>query len=301
MPTTLGLPRQVTLGALALDQVDDYGVTWVTLDLAGWRSSPASTLQVTQRPADHGGWASPSPKLTPRHLDLRALIDAPSPAALTAAYDRLIAAVGIGALTLTVVEDGTTRQATAWRDGEILPVEDTGTLATYSVPLLLPDPRRYAPAVTVSLLLPATSGGLSWPVTWPISWPATVVSGDAALAQPGNIAAAPVITIYGPTSGTIPLTTPLVTFTSQVPDGLGGFTTVTSVLTYASTIGVGDWLVIDCAARTVLYNGQSTRRGLLQVSGGWPAIPPGGGQATFRAASYDTTSRVQVTYRPAWM
>lgn len=293
MATALGLQRQVTLGPLALDLTDDAGVTWLTTELAGWRGSPATTLVVTQRPAGHGGWASPTPKLVPRQLELSVLIDAPTTAAMTAAYDQLIAAIDVGALTLTVVEDGTTRQTTVYRNGDILPKTDGGPWATYSVPLIAPDPRRYGTLVTATVMLPSSSGGLSWPISWPISWPATVVSGDTNLPSGGTTSSDPVITIYGPTSGVTPMSTPLLVFTGA--DGS------VSTLTYGDTVGVGDWLVIDCAAKSVLYNGQATRRGLLQVAGGWPSVPPGGARVTFRAATYDATSRAVVTYRPAWM
>lgn len=293
MPTALGVQRHVTLGGLPLDVVDDSGVTWMATGLSGWRGSPSTTLAVTQRPADHGGWASPSPKLTPRQLELDVLIAAPTTAAMTAAYEQLLTAVGIGAVTLSVIEDGVARQATVYRNGDVLPKDDAGLWATYSVPLIAPDPRRYGGLTTVQLKLPSSSGGLSWSVSWPISWPATVVSGDAALPAGGTIASSPLITIYGPTSGGTPLTTPLITITGA--DGS------VSTLTYADTVGVGDWVAIDCATRSVLYNGQATRRGLLQVVGGWPTVPPGGASATFRAATYDATSRAVVSYRPAWM
>ncbi|MFE1321587.1 phage distal tail protein [Kitasatospora phosalacinea] len=292
MPTALGTRRRVTLGTLALDQADDSGVVWATTDLAGWRGSPATTLSVVQRPADHGGWVGPTPKLVPRQMELKLLIDAPSAALMDAAYEQLLAAVGTGPFTLQVTEGGLQRQMTVYRNGEVLPSSDGGTWAVYSVPLLAPDPRRYGALNTVQLMLPAVSGGLSWPVSWPISWPATVVSGDAALPNSGTIATSPVITLYGPTSGT-PLTTPIIT--------IAGADGSTSVLTYADTIGAGDYLTIDTVARSVVYNGQATRRGLLQVIGGWPSVPPGGATATFRAATYDSTSRAIITYRPAWL
>ncbi len=291
MPTALGTRRTVSLGPLDLDVTDDAGVLWATTDLSGWRGSPATTLTVTQRPAAPGGWVGPVPQPTPRQMVLQLYIEAPSADLMDAAYEQLLVAAGTDLVTLQVTEGSLTRQMTVYRNGDVLPTSDGGTWAVYSVPLLAPDPRRYGSLNTVTLALPAVSGGLSWPMSWPVSWPAAVVSGDAALPNSGRTATSPVITLYGPSSGT-PLTTPIVTIT-----GTNG---TVSVLTYADTVGVGDYLVIDCAARSVLYNGQATRRGLLQVVGGWPQIPPGGAQATFRAATYDSTSRAVITYRPAW-
>lgn len=293
MPTALGLSRQVTLGTLVLDQVDDAGVWWTSTDLAGWRGSPATTVQVTQRPAAHGGWASARPVLTPRQLELTVDIGAPDTASMTAAYEQLLAATSLGPVTLAVTEDGKTRTAVVYRNGDVLPTADTGCAATYSVPLIAADPRRYGALTQATLALPSSVGGLSWPVSWPISWPATVSYGDAVLAGGGTIASPLTITISGPTTGTTALASPLVTVT----DSAG---TVRTLL-YADTIGVGDYLVIDCDARSVLYNGAGNRRGLLQVVGGWPDVPKAGAQLSFRASTYDSTSRAVATYRPAWM
>lgn len=293
MTTALASSRSVVLGGFALTGTDDAGVQWMVTDLTGWRGSPATTVQVTQRPADHGGWPTATPKLTPRQMEITVGVFAPGGAEMTAAYERLVTAVSTGPVLLEVTEDGTTRQAVAYRNGDVLPTGDGGAWSTYSVPLIAPDPRRYGPLSQVALYLPASSGGLSWPVSWPVSWPATVVTGDAALPGGGTVDSPLTVTVYGPTSGGTPLTSPLVAVT--LPDG-----TVQTLL-YTDSVGVNDFLAIDCEAKSVLYNGTSTRRGLLQVIGGWPSIPPGGAQMSFRAGTYDTTSQVQVSYRPAWM
>jgi hypothetical protein len=291
MATALALSRSVTLGLLGLNRIDDSGVTWMVNDLSGWRGSPQSTVQVTQRPAAPGGWASSDPQLTPRQMELTLAVLAPTSALMTAAYDQLFAAVGIGPILLTVVEDGLSRSTTVWRNGDILAQDDGGTWATYSVPLLAPDPRRYGPASVFSAVLPASAGGLSWPVSWPTSWPATVTYGDITLPGGGTTDAPLTLTIRGPATGASPLVNPLITVTT--PDG------AQTSLTYTDQIAVGDWLTIDCDARTVLYNGTSGRRNLLQVTD-WPAVPPAGALVSFRAGSYDPSSRVEISYRPAW-
>jgi hypothetical protein len=292
MPTALGTPRSVVLGGLTLDVVDDQGVTWITTGLDGWRGSPATTLQVTQRPAAPGGWASTNVQLVARQMELDVFIGGGDSASATAAYEQLLAAVGTGPVVLQVTEDGTVRQMTVYRNGAILPTADGGTWTTYSVPLIAPDPRRYtANPVDVSIMLPFATGGLTWPVTWPISWPATVVSGDAGLPNAGTTAADPVITLWGPTTGSTPLTGASLTLTGAVEQQVA----------YSGDISPGDWVVVDCGARTVLYNGQSTRRGFLQLDNGWPQVPPGGCNAAFRAPTYLSTARAEVSYRSAWL
>lgn len=284
MATTLG-SRSAVLGDLALGVVDDAGVWWVLQDLAGWRGSQATTVTVAQKPAAHGGWASPRPRLVPRHLELVVHIAAPDAVAMDAAYEQLLAAVGIGPVVLQVTESGAARQVVVYRNGEILPTGDVDTEATYSVPLIAPDPRRYAAAETITqLYLPSSTDGLVFPITFPITFPATVVSGTAHLGNAGTIESPLRLVIYGPVSQ------PSVTFTN------GAGTTWT--LAYSGDIADGDWLDIDTEAATAYYNGQSSRRSLL--SGTWPAVPPGGIDVAFRAPIYSATARLVVSHRSAW-
>lgn len=278
--------RSALLGDLLLGAVDDSGVWWILTGLDGWRGSPSTTLTVTQKPAGHGGWASPRPRLTPRQMELVVSISAPTPAALDAAYEQLVTAVDIGPVVLQVTEGDLTRQVTVYRNGDVLPSADTGTDSTYSVPLIAPDPRRYDATETVTqLFLPSSTGGLTFPLTFPITFGATVVSGTAHLDNDGTIAAPLRLVIYGPVSQ------PLVTFT----DGAGN----TWTLAYAGDIAAGDWLDIDTEATTAYYNGQSPRRSLL--TGPWPSVPPGGIDVAFRAAAYSATARLLVSHRSAWM
>ncbi|MFF9240111.1 phage distal tail protein [Streptomyces sp. NPDC014801] len=285
MPSSLPGLRSAALGDLALHVADDDGVEWVVEDLTGWRGSPASTVQVTQRPSGHGGWATARPWLTPRQMELRVFIAAPNPGAMDAAYERLLAATDIGPVLLQVTEGSTTRQATVYRNGDVLPTSESDYEATYSVPLIAPDPRRYAADETVTqLYLPSSTGGLTFPITFPITFNATVISGTARLDNPGTIATPLRLVVYGPVSQ------PQITVTA------GG---TLWTLSYSGDIADGDWVDIDTEAATVLYNGQSSRRSLL--SGDWPSVPPGGADIAFRSGTYSATARLVVSHRAAWM
>ncbi|MEU0675484.1 hypothetical protein ABZ330_21835 [Streptomyces sp. NPDC006172] len=285
MPTSLPGLRSAVLGDLPLHVTADDGVDWAVEDLTGWRASPATTVQVTQKPAGHGGWATGRPRLTPRQMELRIFIAAPTPDAMDTAYERLLAAVSTGPVVLQVTEGELTRQTVVYRNGDVLPVAESDYEATYSVPLIAPDPRRYGDEVLTELYLPSSTGGLTFPITFPISFGATVISGTARLDNPGTIAAPLRLVVYGPVSQ------PQITVT----DDAGG----TWTLAYSGDVAAGDWLDIDTEAATVLYNGQASRRSLL--SGDWPAVPAGGADVAFRAPVYSPTARLVVVHRAAWM
>lgn len=278
--------KTVTLGSLLLGAVDSAGVAWtINPDgLQGW-DSPDVRSQYVDRQADHGAWAGAT-YLGPRVITLTGTIVAPNLPALDAAMDQLAAAASLTDTTLTVNET-TPRQCTVRRSGRVLMQPVTDRIATYSVLLTAPDPRRYSTTLqSQSTALPSTSGGLTLPITLPIVITATTVSGTFVLANSGTIATRPVLTVTGP------VTTP--TILAQRPDG-----SVTQ-LTYSDTLNSGDVLVIDCDAHTVVLNGTASRRRYL--SGGWPEIPPGS-STTFQwsSPSYDPSATLAGTCRAAWL
>lgn len=274
---------QAQIGPVLLGAVDDAGVEWHLATLEGW-DSPEVRAEVIDRESDHGSWDTPA-YYGSRPVTLGGLIVAPDLAALDAAMDRLLSAVSLTSTTLTVYQT-TPRQATVRRSGKPLLAYISDTVASYSVLVTAPDPRRYATTETSTVLrLPTVSGGLMFPVTFPISFAATVVSGDTAVTNAGNFETRPQIRIAGPVSQ------PQVTVTA--PDGTA------STLLYSGDIAAGDWLDLDCDGRTVYYNGIANRRALL--TGSWPTLVPGTSGLAFRAGAYSSTATCTVTFRSAWM
>jgi hypothetical protein len=162
----------------------------------------------------------------------------------------------------------------------------TDVVATFSALVTAADPRRYAVTQTVTVLqLPMVAGGLTAPITAPLTVPATVSVSDTTATNAGTIESRPQVTITGPVSQ------PQVIVTG--PDGS------TYALLYAGDVASGDFLALDCDARTVLYNGTANRRGLL--TGPWPVLPPGDSAVAFRAGAYSATATCTITYRSAWM
>ncbi|MEU0940485.1 hypothetical protein [Embleya sp. NPDC005971] len=287
MPATLhGEFESISLGSLPLHVEDDSGIDWLVTDLQGWWDSPGVTLDVQQRTADHGGWGGGS-WLTPRTITLQGEILAPDRATLLAAVDRVHAAASLGPTTLRVVEPGSLDRSCAVRRAGPVAVATLGASASWSVPLVAQDPRRYGAVVgPLTTHLPSTSGGLSLPAAPPWTIGATVVQGSVRVSNAGTIASRPTLRIDGPVQH------PQVV----VLDSGGGIRT----LTYNATLAAGEWLVIDTDAHSVLIGGTVSRRGL--VSGDWPEIPAlSWADVQFRAAAYDAGALLTVSYRSAWM
>lgn len=274
----------VQLGDVTFGQVDEAGVHWhCASPLDGW-DSPDVRTTITQREADHGAWQGPV-YLNERVITLAGKVIAPDRAALDAALDQLLVAAGLTDTVLTVYET-VPKQAVVRRSGKVLGQRLTGTVLDYSVQVTAGDPRRYATTDTTAVLrLPSVVGGLTFPLALPATFPATVVAGDLAVSNAGNLQALPRIVINGPVSQ------PLVSVTG--PDG----TTVS--LLYAGDIAAGDWLDIDCDAHTAYYNSVASRRAL--ISGDWPVLEPGQSQISFRAGAYSPAATLTLVYRSAWM
>lgn len=276
--------RPVTLGSLALLSTDDSGVDWVVTDVKGWDSAGVRA-EMAPRQADHGAWASPV-YLDSRPITITGSLDAPDTASRDAAVEQLKAAVSLTDTLLTVGET-TPKQAVVRRSGPPL-VELQGPYgATYSVLVTAPDPRRYSTVLQSQTTgLPSVTGGLVLPITLPITFSTTSTGGAFTLTNEGSIATRPTFTVTGPAANFV------ISCTS--PDG------EITQLTYSDSIGVGDTLVIDTDAHTVMLNGTVSRRRYL--SGTWPEIQPESSLSVqWSALAYDAAAMLTGTCRSAWM
>lgn len=267
----------VTLGSLVFGALEASGVAWVVNDLQGW-GSPASTMQVTQKPRSHGGWAGPG-YLPARTLSITGTVDAPSTAALSDAIDRLSAAATLTDTTLTVNEAGRARTMTVRRQGEVLVSMTSALAATWSVQLVALDPRRYGPMVSQSTGLPSSSGGLTWPITFPVTWTGVTNTGIVSIPNAGNITAPVLIRIDGPVPG----------FSiSHIGSGQ------LAVLSSSQALAAGEFVTIDMENRKVLAQGQASRAGYL-TSRGWFGHEPGPNQYAFNTpGAYNPTALMTI-------
>lgn len=289
MPTDLaGDPTW--LGELPLNVTDDQGVEWIVTANEGWFGAPATTQQLVQRQAGHGGWPGTS-YFAPRALPLAVTINAPSPDLREQAVAALKAAATLAATTLRVKDAFYDRSMSVLRQGETL-VNRYGNAADVSLALIAPDPRLYSTTThTGTCGLPSVIGGLVFPITFPITFTGSVSSGAIPVSNQGNIDSPPLLRISGPAD------TPVVTL--QRSDG------TVQQLTYQGSLGSLDFLDLDCGPRrTAILNASASRRGLLTVEGGWPQIPPDtdGASSTlfFNAASTTGAPALAASWNDAW-
>jgi len=272
------------VGDLVMNTTDSYGVEWVLSNLEGW-GSPGSTAQAAQRASGDGATMSAA-YLKPRVLVGTGAILTDDPAKLTAAIDRLIAAVDKQPFLLTVAEPGLTRTVTVQRQDDVLPKKLNAYEAEFSFQVVAKDPRKFGDLVSASTRLPFSEGGLIRPSTWPRTWTGVSGTGQVTINNPGNTQAPVWLRIDGPLPA-------------------GGWTVThqgkKSSLTFATalSLGSGEFVTVDMDRREVLAQGQAPRSGYV-TSRGWFSLDPGDNAIAFSAQNYSSTASLTVSTKPAW-
>jgi hypothetical protein len=116
----------------------------------------------------------------------------------------------------------------------------------------------------------------------------------ATLYSPGDVTVRPLLRIYGP------VTAPVVAFSGG--NGVAAFLPTL-------TVSGGQYVEVDCAARTAYVNGDRTQNVLTQMdwvtmnaNGGWPRIPPRTSVTmTFTGQSTSDTTQVQATWNDGYL
>jgi hypothetical protein len=273
----------VTLGGQGLTGTGSDGTNWFVFDpIAGWDGSSASSLQLTQKTRAPGGWTGPR-NLTPRHLTLSGMIDAPTVDAAEAANAAIVAAVGLDGSVLTVARGTQAWSATVYRQGEVDITAVTDTRFGYSLDLVCPDPRKFLAALTGSTGLPSSSGGVTVPLVVPVVVSSTTVTGTVSLTNPGNAVGPVVVRIDGPCNG------PKIT---HVGTGLQ------LVFQSSLVLAAGEWLEVDMEAQTALANGQASRNSFI-TGRGWSGFEPGVNTWLVDSAAYNSSALFTVTATPS--
>jgi len=275
-----------TLGSQVIHGTDSFGVRWSMQrdQFAGWDDSAGVDGAVVQRSRAAGAWGGTSYDQA-AHPSFGGLVFAATPADLLAARDRLKAACSLTDTTLTVDREGSVRSMTVRREDAVLFKPQSPTVAAWSIQLVALDPRKLGAMLTASTALPSSSGGLTVPYTIPTyTIASTVVTGQVALTNAGNVTGPVRLRIDGPVTG------PVVT---HVGSGLA--------LTFATSLvlGSGEWLEVDMDKRTALANGQSSRAGYI-TGRGWSGFEPGANVWAFTAQSYSAGALLTVSASPAW-
>lgn len=286
VPANMGR-SPIALGDLLMNWVDDDGTIWAIEENPGWLGSPGSTVEATQR-ARGNGVTTTEGFLQGKVLPMSGKIRARTAESLSAAVDRLNAAVSVQPFDLTVAESGRIRHMRVQRQDEILSNTPRGsaTLFIFSIQLLAKDPRKFGDLVNISTRLPYSEGGLVRPSTWPRTWTGVSGTGKVTINNPGNTQAPVWLRIDGP----IPAGGWSVTHEGKK-----------QTLTFATALalGTGEFITVDMDRREVLAQGQAPRSGYV-TSRGWFSLDPGDNTISFSAQNYSSTANLTVTTKPSW-
>jgi len=275
-----------TLGSQIIHGTDAFGARWSMQrdQFAGWDDSASASTSIEPKTRAAGAWGGMSYD-SAGHLSFGGMVYTSSPEALEAAQDRLKAACSLTDTALTLVRASSTRSMTVRREDAVLFKLQSPTVAAWSIQLVALDPRKLGTELTASTALPSSTGGLTVPYTIPTyTIVSTVVTGQVALTNAGNVTGPVRLRIDGPVTG------PVVT---HVGSGLA--------LTFSTSLvlGSGEWLEVDMDKRTAMANGQSSRAGYI-TGRGWSGFEPGANVWAFTAQSYSAGALLTVSASPAW-
>lgn len=270
---------EVTLNGLPINQGRDANGVLVTCSkITGWGPA-AVTGGVQQKSGMHGG-SNPRQWYQPLTLTVTGMVQAPTRALAERAKHDFNARVALDLFPLIVTETIPV-QVLARANGAVDWDDDTDSQWLYSIELICPDPFKYGTSArSMTLSLPATSGGMRFPARFPLRFTGSTVSGDGEATNAGNHPTVPTIRLAGP------LVNPAITSQEQ------GRT-----VTYRDTIAAGEFVDVDMANWSALLNGVASRSGKL-VGSAW-SLQPGDNTVSFRAQSGSGTAQFQWrdTYR----
>jgi hypothetical protein len=288
-------PGLVQYGDLLLGRCRAEGVEtpYRWSNLSGWDESPAVDSGTVLRPTSHGGWPGPHYAQT-RIITLDEIRVRTAPGGIGPAVAAFEAGLPIGRdeeVPLTVQLDSRgPRTAYARVLRRFLPATRTrglGQEAGGIVQWEASDPRLYDPAdPVVGTGLPSPPAGYAYNITYPIDYGTAGSTGSAAFSNLGNADSHPVLTITGDCE------LPAVT---HVGSG--------RVLEFDVELAVGDTLVVDCWAGSVLLNGLSSRLSTLTARSSLLrafVLAPGTNELSFRAAS-GSAATMTASRLSAWM
>jgi hypothetical protein len=281
MTTILG-SSYLQINGLTTMGWEDSGVQWITENVTGLGGT-GTTSKPVQKPRHSGAWAGKG-YATARVMVATGTTAAPTPALALDALDRMNTAFTRDESPMTVNQSGIARTVNARRDGEIIPTWLSAVAFKWSVQLVAVDWRMFGAPIVLSTGVLATSGGLQVPFTVPTPISSTVSSGQIVANNPGNETGPVLLRIDGPWPGG-----------SIAHAGSGLAFTFSASLALAA----GEWLNIDMENKTVLANGQATRRQYV-TSAQWFGFDPGPNVLLFSATSSAPSALLTATQTPAW-
>lgn len=273
-------PLAVQFGA-----TDSNGITWLWQKLDGW-DSPPSVGSVLQRSADHGGWPA-AQYYGPRILTLTVEASAPSQALRDVARGILQQAVPVGTtstdLAVLTYGEPVPKQAQVRRNAGAAITEAYPTLTdvVFTIPLVAPDPRKYAttaqqvqvvlPAPVVSPLALPFSSGL------PVAFPGGFLpeASSAVATNTGTFETRPQLTVNGPVTSPVIVNATLgsaISFTGLIMGASDVLTVDTdNKQTFLNSVFYpadpqSSWWVLEPGDNTVYLSGVTSAGATLTVS-----------------------------------
>lgn len=165
-----------------------------------------------------------------------------------------------------------------------VPLADGSPWIKYQATFRCPDPRIYSQTLSTSTgaSLAVAAGGKTYTYSYTRGYNPSS-GGDVTFNNTGTVPTPPIIRIYGF------CTSPQVVLTDDTR------------LVFTGEVAAGDYLEIDCAARTVKLNGLTGRLNLLDpINSTFFALPTGSGSVQMLASNFDANARADLIYRSAW-
>lgn len=197
-PAWTTTPLSITFGT-----VDSNGVAWILQKVDGWDSPPAAVGQVIQRSADHGAYAT-SQYFGPRLITLTVQASAPDQATRDQARAQMQQTVPISDLGAFLYGEPTPKVAYVRRNASAGVTETYPALTdvVFTIPLISPDPRKYAPNAQSLSSVTATPPPvpLTLPFSFPVTFPPQVPPGTQGIlaTNAGTFESRPIVTVTGP-------------------------------------------------------------------------------------------------------
>jgi hypothetical protein len=287
-------PILITLAGVPLYGRDSDGVMWDVQRLDGWDSADVRQ-DLQPRPNAHGSYDQDA-WYAERKPTVEGTLFAPAGAGggggttlgstlLRQAEQRLSALTSDERLvTLRVDEPPYARQVLAQRNGALQLVH-AGAVTQWLLPLVAPDPVRYAVSDQSAVVGPPVEGvGFSFPISFPFTFGTPNGGGDVTVTNAGNFPVWPVLRLEG-----------------RLSDPVVRNDTTGEELDVRVDLAAGDWLTIDSRDRTIVLNDIVSRYGDLRRGSSFPRVAPGQNTFQLRAASSGPTAALTITYRSGWM
>jgi len=269
------------LGSLNLNQVDEHGCEIWFSTIEGW-DSPASSVEITQRVGEHGGYATAG-FLTPRELTITGAVVAPDKEKLRDAKDRVNAASSLSEVSLLINEFGLSRFVTVVRTGAVTWEDTPAPYAKFTMALVATDPRKYSETEHVVMLgVPRSVGGKAYPFSFPFAFTSAVSQDTSTIQNRGNIDAPVRMDMYGDVNGP---------WVEQLETGRR--------MDFDLSYDAGRYVALNSKYRSVLLDGTASRA--YTMSGRWFHLPPGFSSVRYGGVSTQGQARCYVRWRDCWL